>query len=309
MKKRMIVFLAGILLLLGSVYIFIPNVVKLTGNVGIKVTRAGINRMLLDKKNVAAWWPGKMSNDSFYLNDFAYRISNSNISILPVTITGQSKVISSSLLLIEITKDSTQLKWVSAMVTSYNPVKRFFAFIEAKKINSDMNTILKRMESFYTNPENIYGFNIQKELVTDSTLIQTSGRCKGYPTNQFIYGIVDKLSNYAIANTAKITGYPMLNIGTIDSIDFDVKVAMPIDKNLPNSGDILQKRMLGRGNILVVEVKGGIETTNKAYQQIKYYADDYQRVPPAIPFYSLITNRLKEPDSSKWITKIYFPVM
>jgi hypothetical protein len=42
---------------------------------------------------------------------------------------------------------------------------------------------------------------------------------------------------------------------------------------------------------------------------VQKYKDDYQRVSPAIPFYSLITDRLKEPDSSKWITKIYFPVM
>ena len=30
---------------------------------------------------------------------------------------------------------------------------------------------------------------------------------------------------------------------------------------------------------------------------------------PAIPFESLITNRLEEPDTSKWVTKIYYPFL
>ena len=28
---------------------------------------------------------------------------------------------------------------------------------------------------------------------------------------------------------------------------------------------------------------------------------------PAIPFESLVTNRMQEPDTSKWVTKIYYP--
>ncbi len=67
--------------------------------------------------------------------------------------------------------------------------------------------------------------------------------------------------------------------------------------------------MPGRGNILVTKVKGGTSIAAVAFEQIKKYADDYERHAPAIPFYSLITNRLKEPDTAKWVTKIYFPVM
>jgi hypothetical protein len=101
----------------------------------------------------------------------------------------------------------------------------------------------------------------------------------------------------------------MLNIETADSINYHVRVALPISKVLSTSGEILEKRMPGQGNILVTEFKGGIDAANKAFAQIENYANDYQRVAPAIPFYSLVTDRLAEPDSSKWITKIYFPVM
>ncbi len=309
MRKIIVGLVVFVLLVIGAAYLFIPNIIKLKSNIGIDATRTGLNRMLLDKANVAKWWPGKISNDSFYLNDFVYAIHNSNISVMPIFIADKNVSISTSLFLIEMRTDFTNLEWVGATVSSYNPVKRIAAYFRAKKIERDMQTILNKMEIFYKVQENIYGFEIKKDFVIDSTLIQTSGISKGYPTTQFIYNLVDKLSNYAANNAAKKTGYPMLNVNEEDSTNFTVKVAIPVDKLLPNSGDILQKRMLGRGNILITEVKGGNDIAAKAIIQMKKYADDYKRVAPAIPFYSLITDRTKETDSSKWVTKIYYPVM
>ena len=309
MKKWMMGVMAGVVVAIAGLYLFIPKVITLKSSIGIKATRSGINRMLLDKKNTAKWWPGTISNDSCYLNEFAYKINNGNITVLPVSIHGKNNEISTSLFLISINTDSTHLEWVGSMVTSYNPVKRFLTYKKAKKINSDLSTILEKMDKFYSQPENIYSFNINKAKVIDSFLIATSAVHKGYPGDSYIYKLVDKLRLYAIDNTAKESGFPMLNVSTTDSINFDVKVAIPIDKLLPSSGDILQKRMLGRGNILVAEVRGGVEIINQAIEQMQKYVDDYQRKTPAIPFCSLITDRTKEPDSSKWVTKIYFPVM
>jgi len=309
MKKWVIGILAVVVVLIGSTYVFIPNTIKLRSGTGIRATGKGIHRMLLDKATVAKWWPGNTSNDSFYLNDHIYKVENSNITLLHISINGQPRSVTTVLFFISIMIDSTQLEWTGSMVTSYNPVKRFIAYLEAKKINRDMNRILKSINTFYSKPENIYGIEIQKAYVSDSFLIATSGQCKGYPTNQYIYSLIDQLRKYAVRQSAKESGNPMLNVKTNDSINFDVKVAIPTDKLLPSSGDILQKQMLGRGNILVAEVKGGVGVTLHAYQQLQLFVEDYKYRTPAIPFYSLITDRSMEADSSKWITKIYFPVM
>ena len=309
MRKIFICIAVFGLLLLGGVYFFIPNIFKLKGSLAVTATRSGLNRMLLDKSNVAKWWPGTINNNNFYLNDFVYTIHQSNITVLPIVISDKNRTVTTSLFLIESDTELTNLEWVGAMATSYNPIKRVIAYFKAKKIESDMQIILNKMGSFYNIPENIYGFKIKKDFVKDSTLIQTSSISKGYPGNQFIYNLVDKLRMYAVTNAAKKTGYPMLNIDSEDSINFTVKVAIPVDKPLPDAGDIVQKRMLGRGNILVTEVKGCNEITKQAIEEMKKYVDDYKRVAPAIPFYSLITERIKEPDCTKWITKIYFPVM
>jgi hypothetical protein len=309
MRKSFVILTAIVLLLIGAVYVFIPNIINLKSSVTVNAARSGLHRALLDKEHLKKWWPGNISNDSFYLNELSYSINNSNITVLPIAINGSSTQLSSSLFLIETSKENTQTEWVAAMISSYNPFKRLQAYLKAKKINKDMDMILQKMQSYCSLPENIYGFDIKKALVKDSILIQTSGISKGYPSTAFIYSLIDKLKKYSNNNDAAITGYPMLNIRPLDSIKFEVKLALPIDSVLPGQGDILQKRMLGMGNILVTEVKGGNATAARAFLQIQKYALDYQRVAPAIPFYSLVTDRMQQPDSSKWITKIYFPVM
>jgi hypothetical protein len=309
MKKWIVVIIVLFALLFGSIYIFIPNVINLTTQGDIKATRVGIYRSLLDSSNIKKWWPGEIKNDSLYLDDIVYKIYNSNISVLPIYVNDKNLFLSTSLFLVPNSVESTQLLWTGKMVTSYNPYLRFLAYLKAKHINSSMKLVLQKMQTFYSEPKNIYEFEIKKQLVVDSFLIATIAKSKGYPTNEFIYSLVKKLSNYAAINIAKENGYPMLNVATMDNINFDVKVALPVNKLLPNAGDITQKRMLGRGNILVTEVTGGNTIATRAFNQILQYGNDYQRNSPAIPFYSLITDRLKQPDSTKWVTKIYYPVM
>ena len=123
-----------------------------------------------------------------------------------------------------------------------------------------MNIILNKMKAILFKSRTTFtALEIRKSFVTDSFLISTSAVSKGYPTNQFIYGIIDQLRNTLFIQSAKESGYPMLNIGTTDSMKFDVRVAIPTNKLLPSYGNIQQKRMLGRGNILVADVKGGLE--------------------------------------------------
>jgi hypothetical protein len=84
---------------------------------------------------------------------------------------------------------------------------------------------------------------------------------------------------------------------------------MPVKKKLPGTGSISVKEMLKNGNILVTEVTGGKNTIEYALKQIEKYISDYQRSIVAIPFQSLETDRLTVTDSTKWITKIYYPVI
>lgn len=298
------------IILLGT-YLLIPNIINIKHEQSITASQAGLQRMLLTKSNVLKWWPGTQTDSgSLLYNGNTYEFANNNISLIPVLITNNSQNIHSTIFSLAQGKEAAQLTWVCKTATSYNPVKRIRYWLKTKSLNNDLQYLLKKMNEFYSNVENIYGIKIEKKFVEDSILVSTAANCKNFPTTAFIYTQIEKLNTYAAANYAQVTGFPMLNIETEDGINYNVRLALPVNKIIPNkSNDITLKRMLGGGNILVAEVKGGNAAAAEALRQINLYSRDYQRIPPAIPFFSLITNRLAEPDSTKWITKVYCPVM
>ena len=140
-------------------------------------------------------------------------------------------------------------------------------------------------------------------------LISTSELSTALPTIEGIYVMVDKLKKHATAKLATQTNLPMLNIYTNDSIHFKTQVALPVDKKLPDEKDILYRWMLGGGNLLISEVKGGYYNINKGFEAMELYVQDHNRVAPAISFQQLVTDRRLERDTTKWVTRLCWPVM
>ncbi len=167
--------------------------------------------------------------------------------------------------------------------------------------------MLDSMKCFLEKEENIYGINVQRTKVKDTLLVATKNTLSNYPSIENVYTLISILRNYIKANDAVETGYPMLNVRTSDSIHFETMVALPVNKFLNNHERILHKEMVP-GNILVTEAKGGLYNVAKAFNSLKDYVEDHQLQSPAIPFESLIIDRLHEPDTTKWITKIYYPI-
>jgi ABC-type spermidine/putrescine transport system permease subunit I len=63
-----------------------------------------------------------------------------------------------------------------------------------------------------------------------------------------------------------------------------------------------------KGSFMVTEVLGGDSTISKASHNMEQYFQDFRRTSMAMNFTMLVTDRQLQPDSSKWITKLYHPV-
>ena len=170
-----------------------------------------------------------------------------------------------------------------------------------------MASALQRLRQFMQSERNMYGFAIARERVTDTLLVVTKMQDTTKPTVETYYGLIKKLRDYIARAGAQETNYPMLNISKIDSTHYQTMVAIPVNKELPGSGDIVAKRMIP-GNILVAEVHGGTATVTNGLHQLDAYVMEHQFTQPGLPFQSLVTDRLSEHDTSKWITKLYYPV-
>jgi hypothetical protein len=93
----------------------------------------------------------------------------------------------------------------------------------------------------------------------------------------------------------------------MDEGRYQLMAAVPVNKHLPESAAFSMKYMV-KGSFMITEVAGGDSTINKASQNMQQYFQDYRKTSMAMNFTMLVTDRILQPDSSKWVTKLCMPV-
>jgi len=94
----------------------------------------------------------------------------------------------------------------------------------------------------------------------------------------------------------------------VDSTHFEAMTAIATDIKLKDNNEFASKMLLRGGNLLEGEINGGQATIRKAFYEYENYIKDYEKTAPAIPYELIITDRTKERDTAKWITRLCYPV-
>lgn len=311
MKKLFIGLLVIVAISIVLIYLLVPGTITVSKSTSFQTNSKGLFRTLSQTRNWSKWWPGQYdtANNKLLLGDNTYSVSDFTATSILIDIHNTALAERSTMVFVPLQGDSIQIDWEATIPTSYNPVKRLQVYLAAARIQHDLNTIIAAIPSYYTNDEKIYNLDIRRESVKDTSLVFTYDSTNGYPSNEKIYSMIGELREYINSHAAVATDSPMLNIYSSDQLHYVTKVAIPTNKILPSSGKIFYKWMLPHGNILVADVKGDRKKTDSAFTTMDNYVHDYNLTAPAIPFFKLMTNRLQEKDSSKWVTRIYYPVM
>lgn len=310
MKKWLISLLVLIILALACIYFFIPSALKISQVTLVRSAKSSAYRFLSEENNWQKWWPGDSSqkNNSFDYKNVQYQLLPKLRTTVDVLIQHDGSDINSTIDIIPLANDTIGIQWQCSMSSGLNPVGKIMNYNKAVDIKKSMDDILRHFQVFIENLDNVYGIHIQQSSTKDTLLICTKSRMAEYPTTADTYNLINKLKKHIIPNGAKQTGYPMRNITQLDSGGFQIMVALPIDKELKTEAIFFPSKMVP-GRFLVAEVKGGPGTIDDAQKQIRLYMQEYKRMSLAIPFESLITDRSIEADTSKWVTKLFNPVL
>lgn len=315
MKKLLIVFVCICILLLAAVYIFIPSKLEISKVEYINCNVNGAFRVLGNEKTWYKWWPHDSSSDkkydtsshSFFYKGYNYHLSEKFYNAIEVPIAHEGSAHESKIIIIKLNIDSVVVMWKCVLKTGFNPVTRILKFKEAENIKNNMSEILSGLRMFLNNKENIYGINLHVIMSKDSTMVLTKKISSTYPTTTEIYSLIENLKKYIASQKAKENNFPMLHVKKLKDSTFETMVAIPVNKELPGNSEISFSRFVP-WKVLTAEVKGGDKTVEEALHQMKLFISDYQKTAMAIPFQSLVTDRSKQPDTTKWITNIYTPV-
>lgn len=316
MKKVLGGLFIFLVLAITAVFIFIPAQLHISAMAAIKVNVNPLSRYLSDEAKWAKWWPHESDekqlinqNNHLQLNKFTYQLTKKLYNSAEVQITRKGQIINSKIFIIPLADDSLIVQWQSAFKTSLNPFTRISQYQEAVNIKKNMTVILNSLKSFGENKEKVYTFPIYLTTLKDTFYISEKTVTTGYPSIQVIYKLIENLRTYISAQKAKAGDFPILNITKKDSLHYTTMVAIPVDRILDGNGNIAFKRMIVyQDKILAADVKGGPGKIEEAHHALNTYIKDYNLTVPVIGWETLITDRSKETDSTKWITKICVPI-
>lgn len=299
----MIRWLAGILailflLLIAAVYIFIPAKLTISRTIVLSCNADGAGRYLSGGHR----WDNWLAGTSFRFGGYTSHIAEVRIGAGDPGIRSWVSVAPAGSL------DTTNLQWGFVLPAGPNPIARLKQYRVARSIADTMRLILEKIK-VSLEKENVYGFAIREVTGQDSFLVVKRSYFSHYPSTGDVYPILDTLKKYSSGRGVVKSGYPMLNVTLTGKDQYQTMVALPVDRQMEdNERWGISVRKIVRGQFLMTEVKGGMGRVNEALEQLQNFVADHQMTVMAIPFQSLITDRTREPDTSRWITRLYYPV-
>jgi hypothetical protein len=302
MKKRRLAWAAVlVLLLIASVYIVIPSRLEVTKIDLVNCNRDGADRVLGDTAGWIRWWPHTGSEVSYHMSE---RLHHGAV----IAIRDEGTELFSQISILPMNRaDSSYLQWQYTRETGWDPLTRIARYRQAVRVKADMATILDSLRHFLDDPRNVYGLAITQASTNDSFLVETLRTMKDYPGTEAIYDLVRRLEGFAAHRGASRTGYPMVNVDHLPDGQFELRTAVPVNRECSDSGDVVSRKLV-KGNYLESDVRGGPAAIRLALGHLKDYIADNKRTVMAIPFFSLITDRTRESDTAKWVTRIYYPI-
>ena len=310
MKRVVVILIVLLAVCVGVLYVGVSSVQSFSYSTKVGCTATGAIRILGYPFQKLKAWPGEKTNDStFRFNEMSFTTGNGLLNEFPLTFSVNNFKTKGSLVVEEINADTARFFITAITTLSYNPIKRIEEYLNLQELKKNIDALLSALKKRFIDETIIYGISIEKTNVKDSTMIAVKKTMNHYPSVEEIYQAVDDIKEYIHKNGGKETSAPMLNIFKESETAYFTMIAVPTMGNVRPSEFFLLKQMLPGGFILSAQVTGGMKNITAGEEAIKQYVIDHRKTSPAIPFQLLVTDRRKETDTTKWVTRLYYPIL
>lgn len=305
MKKIVLVIAVLIVIAFFTPLIIIPSHIPISKIGVLASTDKDAFTNIADSTKWYKWWPNKEAVGK--TKNYQWKVANEGENVVQLLAINNHDTITTKLTILVVNVDTIATVWETNFSANFNPINRIIAYKKGAALKKEYNELLDSLSAFLSNSKNIYGFEVEKAMMTDSIMLSIKSTYNHYPSTTEIYAVVQQLRTAATEANVKITNQPMLHVA-FDSGLYKAMVALPIEKLVATKTPVTIKRMV-LGKTLKASVFGGATTVENSIALLKTYATNRRLTSPAIPYQMLLTNRLNETDSTRWETKIYLPVM
>jgi len=306
MRKKVVLFLTVVAAVAVGLWI-LPSRIVFSKTAEINRPYQVLERNVIDLNAWSNWWPGKRISDSvFEYNERHIRIDAILLNGFQATAI-QDRDFRYVFQIVPLEGKRTQITFSGIETAGPGLFNKASGYVSYLRNRSNVHQWVEAVKDYYEDSKKVYGMDIRQTRVTDSVLIALKQWFPRNPSVSDVYDLIYELKKHIAENGGKEDNFPMVNIYRESDTAHLVMVAIATGLPVPATDRYLLKKM-ELGYILEGEVKGGLTTVKQAEDNLRKYANDYAKTAPAIPYQLWVTNRLQQPDTTQWITKLYYPI-
>jgi effector-binding domain-containing protein len=208
----------------------------------------------------------------------------------------------------KVVPEGTQLTWSMDFQMNKNPFRRYMGLFMDKWIGSDYEKGLTRLDSITLDFAKKHPLiKIVEKEVSSFNYIYLERTSNFTEIGVVLSGAYADLMKQLTKSGTRLAGPPFVMYRSFDSISASYEAALPV------TGELKLKEPVRFGKTpperaLVAEYYGPYSGISVAYKAITDYSKAKGLKLKEYMWESYITDPATEPDSSKWLTEVYYPV-
>ena len=151
------------------------------------------------------------------------------------------------------------------------------------------------------------GIDVYLQQTDTFSYIGIKDSCVLVDMPQRLNDLYNELLVFGARSGIDMTGRPLAIYYHLDEKQAVFELGVPVDKMVSVTGRIQYKTMQGKEHA-VANFYGSYDTLEDGHNAIQQWLLRYRRKIDGYPWEMFITDPASEPDSNKWLTRIYYPV-
>lgn len=203
------------------------------------------------------------------------------------------------------TDGGTKVIWGFSSNMGKNPFYKYIGLFMKKYIRDDFEKGLKNLDSIATNlPQYVVEIINLKEY----PYMSIKQKCNWDAVSAVMTNSYDKLMKYIQTAGAEMSGPPFVIYHKMEEGTIDIEMGIPTSKELMSKGTILT----GTQNQSVAastDYYGFYDNIGEAHGVVQDWIIKMELEPAGVPMEVYVSDPSSETDTTKWLTRIYYPVV
>ncbi len=212
--------------------------------------------------------------------------------------------ISNGYYLFQKTDSGTHVTWGFDADMGKNPFLKYFGLMMNKYVGGDYEKGLKNLDSLV---HTLSPYNVEIRELKDFNYVSIRQNCSWDDVSQVMTNAYGKLMKYIRSSGAEMTNAPYAIYHNIDNGEIDLEMGIPVNKIIASKGNI-NSGTFNSSKAASVDYYGFYDNLGKAHNAIQDWVMKMGMESNGSPMEFYVTDPSSEPDTSKWLTRIYYPV-